>query len=150
MAIELLARPEHNLAVLVHVGRIPDDEFLAFYKSLYEGDALHPSTNLLVDLRQADSRPRSSMVLRHLAEFMQATYTDVTTRPKVAVVAPKDLSFGLAKMYGAFADSVPWDFVAFRAMDAALAWLGLPEDFLNRHSQAARQRAEGAAADRAP
>jgi hypothetical protein len=150
MAIECRARPEHNLAILVHVGRIPDEEFLAFYKALYERGTLHPSMNLLVDLREADSRPRSSGVLRHLAEFMQVTYTDTTTRPKVAVVAPKDLSFGLAKMYGAFADSVPWEFVAFRAMDAALAWLGLPEDFLNRHGQDAQPRAEGDAADRAP
>ena len=135
MAIECRVRPEHNLAVLVHVGRIPDEEFLAFYKSLYESDALHPSMNLLVDLREADSAPRSSGVLRQLAEFMQTTYTDTTTRPKVAVVAPKDLSFGLANMYGVFAEAVPWEFVAFRAMDAALAWLGLPEDFLDRHSE---------------
>jgi hypothetical protein len=128
MTIECRAIPEHNLAILVHVGSIPDEEFLAFYKSLYDRDALHPSMNLLVDLREADSRPRSSMVLRQLAEFMQVTHTGTTTRPKVAVVAPKDLSFGLAQMYGAFADSVPWEFVAFRAMDAAVAWLGLPED----------------------
>jgi hypothetical protein len=131
MSIECHVRPEHNLAVLVHVGTIPDEEFLAYYKALYKSDTLHPAMNLLVDLREADSRPRSSKVLRQLAEFMQATHSETRARPKVAVVAPKDLSFGLAKMYGAFADAVPWDFVAFRATDAALAWLGLPEDFLN-------------------
>jgi len=121
MAIECQVRPEHNLAILVHLGTISDEEFLASYMSLYESGTLHPSMNLLVDLREADSRPRSSKVLRHLAEFMQVTHSDTTARPKVAVVAPKNLSFGLAKMYGAFADPVPWGFVAFRAMDAALA-----------------------------
>jgi hypothetical protein len=59
----------------------------------------------------------------------------ITMRPRVAVVAPKDLSFGLARMYDAFADSIPWNFVVFRAMDAALAWLGLPEDLMDSPNQ---------------
>jgi hypothetical protein len=150
MSIECRIRPEHNLAILVHAGTTPDDEFFAYYKSLYENGTLDPSMNLLVDLREADSRPRSSMVLRDLAEFMQGIHSDTTTRPRVAVVAPKDLSYGLAKMYSAFADPVPWDFVAFRAMDAALAWLGLPEDFLGRPGEDAEPRTASEAADRAP
>jgi hypothetical protein len=35
-------------------------------------------------------------------------------------------------MYEVFADSVPWDFTVFRAIDAALAWLNLPEDLVER------------------
>ena len=34
-------------------------------------------------------------------------------------------------MYQVYADEVPWDFVVFRAVDAALAWLGLPEDLMD-------------------
>jgi hypothetical protein len=128
VTIEFRAEPEHNLAILVHVGTIPDDEFLAFYKSLYESDSVDTSMNLLVDLREADSGPRSSDVLRKLAEFMRVTLANAAVHPKVVVVAPKDLSYGLARMCDAFSDAVPWEFVIFRAMDAALAWLGVPED----------------------
>jgi len=122
---------EHNLIILVHKGRIPDEEFLSFYKPLYKSNTSFASMDHLVDLREADSSPRSSDVLYQFANFMQSSFESLTTRPKVAVVAPKDLSFGLARMYEAFADSIPWDFTVFRTIEAALTWLGLPEDLIN-------------------
>jgi hypothetical protein len=121
---------EHNLIVLEHMGRIPDDEFLEFYKELYESNASIASMNHLVDLRKADSSPRSSDVLHQLADFMQSSFEGLTTGPKVAVVASKDLSFGLARMYEAFADIIPWNFIVFRDIDEALTWLDLPQDFI--------------------
>ncbi len=135
MPIEYHVRPEHNLAILLHVGTVPDDQFLTFYKSLFGGDQLDKSMNLLIDLRQTDSSPRSSEVLRRFAEFVQVQFTDPAVSPKVAVVAPKDISFGLARMYEAFAKSVPWDFVVFRDMDAALEWLRVPGDLMNNFDQ---------------
>ena len=131
MTIEYKALPEHKLVILTHVGTIPDNEFLDFYKKHYRRDTFDPTMNQLVDLREADSTSRSKEVLLQLAEYMRATISGITTRPKVAVVAPRELSFGLARMYEAFAYVIPWDFVVFRSTDTALAWLGLPEDLLN-------------------
>jgi len=131
MAIESHVRAEDNLVVLTHVGKIGDDEFLAFYNRFFKSDTFKPPMNMLVDLRKADSSPRSAEVLRRFAEFLQAERPDITSHTKVAVVAPKDLSFGLARMYEALSDSVPWNFVVFRAMDAALAWIGLRKDTVN-------------------
>jgi hypothetical protein len=131
MPITYRTHPEHNLVILEHSGKISDEEFLAFYKGLYQGDISIASMNLLVDLREADSSPRSSDVLHQFADFLQSSFESVTTHPKVAVVAPRDLSFGLARMYEAFADSIPWDFTVFRTIDEALTWLGLPEDLIN-------------------
>jgi hypothetical protein len=133
MTIEFDARPENNLLILVHAGTTTDEEFQAFYRSLFESGSIDPSMNLLVDLREADSSPRSPEVLNQFAEFVEQTFSKSSTIPKVAVVAPKDLSFGLARMYQVFANSVPWNFVVFRAMDAALAWLRVPEDLMNRN-----------------
>jgi hypothetical protein len=133
MTIEFDARPENNLLILVHAGTTTDEEFQAFYRSLFESGSIDPSMNLLVDLREADSSPRSPEVLNQFAEFVEQTFSNSSTIPKVAVVAPKDLSFGLARMYQVFANSVPWNFVVFRAMDAALAWLRVPEDLMNRN-----------------
>ena len=132
MTIRFRTMPDHNLAILEHIGRTPDDEFLAFYKEFFDSDNYASSMNLLVDLRKADSSPRSKEVLRDFAGFVSGRLAGIVTHPKVAVVASQDLSFGLARMYEVFADSVPWDFVVFRAIDAALAWLGLPENLMAR------------------
>ena len=128
MTIESLVRPEHKLAIFVQTGRVPDDEFLAFYNSFFESDAFKPPMNILVDLRETSSSSRSPEALLRFAESGKAKLADITASTKVAVVAPKDLSFGLARLYEVLSDSVDWNFVVFRAMDAALAWLGLPED----------------------
>ncbi len=135
MPIESYVRPDHNLAIFVHTGRVPDDEFLTFYKSFFESDTFKPPVNILVDLRETSSSSRSPEALLSFAESVEAKLADITASTKVAVVAPKDLSFGLARMYDVLSGSVQWNFVVFRAMDAALAWLGLPEDTTIRQSQ---------------
>ena len=101
-----------------------------FYKGFFEDPRFDKTFNLLVDLRQTESTERSPAALRKFADFSLNFYGRSPVRTKIAVVAPKDLSFGLARMYEAYSDNVPSDFVVFRAVDAALAWLGLPEDFL--------------------
>jgi hypothetical protein len=128
---------------LTHAGAIPDDVFFAFYKSLFENDQYDRSMNVLVDLREADSRHRNPEFLMHFADFMREEFVGIRACPKVAVVAPHDLSFGLARMYETFANSMSWDFNAFRAMDTALAWLGLPENLMNGPGHGTQKAARG-------
>ncbi|UCG53264.1 MAG: hypothetical protein JSW58_06845, partial [Candidatus Latescibacterota bacterium] len=99
MPIKYHLRPDERLAVFVHVGAVTDDEFLSFYKALYEETRIDKSFNLLVDLRQTESSARSTAALDELADLMRGQFVSTIARPKVAVVAPKDISFGLARMY---------------------------------------------------
>ena len=117
--------------ICVHTGSVLDDEFIIYYKSMVESDMFATATNFLIDLRQTDSSPRSGDVLRQFANYMKLRLADAGTYQKVAVIAPKDVSFGLARMYEFFADSIPWDFVVFRSVDAALAWLRASDDLLD-------------------
>jgi hypothetical protein len=110
---------------------VTDDEFLGYYKSMVESDLFSTTMNLLIDLRHTDSSQRTGHALREFADFVTTKYADTSSRPKVAVIAPNDLSFGLARMYEVFADSIPWDFVVFRSVDTALAWLRAPEDLMD-------------------
>jgi len=131
MPITFHFKPESKLIICVHTGRVPDDEFLVYYQSMLDSDSFATDMNLLIDLRQTDSSPRSGQALIQFAEFAKSKLAEAHTYPMVAVVAPKDLSFGLARMYEFFADSIPWDFVVFRSVDTALAWLRAPEDLMD-------------------
>jgi hypothetical protein len=132
MPIVFHFRPEVNLVICVHKGNRPDDEFLSASKSLYENDLFNLSMNRLVDMRQAKNfESRSSTVLQQLSEFVKMQFTETNAHPKIAIIAPEDISFGLSRMYETYTDSVPWDLVVFRSVDTALAWLGLPEDFMD-------------------
>ncbi len=141
MPITFHYRPEVNLVICVHIGNRPDDEFLAAYKGMYKNDLYNISMNRLVDFRQALSSSRSSSALKELARFVDIQFAGTNAHPKVAVIAPGDLSFGISRMYEAFSDTAPWDLVVFRAVDAALAWLGLPEDFMDKFENETQQNA---------
>ena len=107
MPITYQLKPDERLVILVHVGAVSDDEFLTFYKALYEDTRFDKSFNLLVDLRQTESSVRSMAALNEFADFVRRHFVNTTARPKVAVVAPEDISFGLARMYEIFSGAVP-------------------------------------------
>jgi hypothetical protein len=128
MPIESYVKTEHDLIIFKHIGRVEDDEFLSFYRSFFESDKFKPPMDVLVDLRETSSITRSPEALLRFAEFAESKLANIAPATKIAVVASKDRSFGLARMYEILSDSVKWDFVVFRSMDAALAWLGLPDE----------------------
>lgn len=130
MPINYHLKPENRLAIVVHSGTVSDKEFLSFYKSLYQDSGFDKSFNLLVDLSKAESSARSSSALYEQADMIRKQYADTAAKPRVAVVAPKDLSFGLARMYETFSSEMSWEFAIFRTDKAALDWLGLPEDLM--------------------
>ena len=125
MPITAHFRPEANLIVLVHAGVVSDDEFVSSYKAIYEDVRFDKSSKILVDLRHTESSVRSSATLRRFAEFMELKFKDISVHPKVAVVAPEDVSFGLARMYQVFSHKVQWEFQVFRSTEKALAWLAV-------------------------
>ena len=131
MPIQFHFKPDEKLVIGVHVGTVSDDEFLVSYKGLFESDWFDSSLNLLIDLRQADSSQRSTDALQQLAFLAHTTYQDSSAHPKVVVVAPEALSFGLARMAEAYSHRVPWDFAVFYSEVEALGWLGVPDDLLN-------------------
>jgi hypothetical protein len=141
MAITFHFRPEENLVICVHQGDRPDDEFLAACKGMYENDLFSVSMNRLIDMRQSLSDSRSASALRQMAEFVNTQFAETDAHPKIAIIAPADLAFGLCRMYEGFADTVPWDLVVFRAVDAALAWLRLPEDYMDNFDNDTHQNA---------
>ncbi len=136
MPIRFDINPDKSLVVVVHEGVVLDDEFLSTYQALFGHDRFDYSYNILVDLRQADSSTRSTNALKGFAGFIRNQYANITAQPQVAVVATENISFGLARMYEAFSDSVPWDFKVFRDVSEALVWLGLDGDFLKNKSGA--------------
>ncbi|MBN2318152.1 MAG: hypothetical protein JXR49_03710 [Acidobacteria bacterium] len=123
-------KPEYNLVVCRQVGTVDDEEFLASYHSLFEGDRFDPSMALVVDLRRADSSKRSREAIQAFARYWKEWMQKTGKKSRVAVIAPKDVSFGLARMYEAYAESANISFTVFREADAALEWLGIPEDAL--------------------
>ena len=85
----------------------------------------------LVDFSGIGGIKLNSSGLRMLADIAaKSDKSGIAT--KLAIIVKPGLTFGLARMYQAYSNSVPWEFVVFRAIDAALAWLDVPEDLINK------------------
>ena len=125
--------PDEQIVVIRHIGDIPDSEFLTAYKELLGSPDFSVTPKLLVDLRQTTSKLRSTGALQELAVILIEKYRGSEERRKVAVIAPADLSFGLARMYEIFSADLPWEFGVFRDNDSALIWLGSPGTLDGQH-----------------
>jgi hypothetical protein len=126
MPITCHCRQDQKLTIFLHTGIVSDEEFLSFYRAFYEDPRVDKTHDLLVDLRQAESTARSSAALKTFADFARSHTPAVSPRPKIAVIAPAAVSFGLARMYEAFSALVPADFTVFKDAADALAWLEAP------------------------
>jgi len=125
MPITFELKPEQQLVIFRHIGDVPDDEFLTFYKDFFENPKATAYQNLLIDLAETKSVSRSSEALQALIMLLREKLKHSSAQRKVAVIAPEDLSFGLARMYEIFSNDVPWEFEVFREGHAAQAWLGV-------------------------
>jgi hypothetical protein len=143
MGIAFTPLPEHRLVVAAQTGTTSDADLLASYEAFFGGPEFDPANDLLVDLRGADSSSRSTAALRRLVAILVPSLQGTSRRLQVAVVAPADLSFGLARMTRAFADELPWRFAVFRTLEEALAWLDRPPDLLDGGAPAAPAAGEG-------
>ena len=139
MPITYQLKHDVKLVIFAHLGAVPDDEFLSFYKSFYEDTHFDKSFNVLIDLRQTESSARSPSALQETVDFMRRQFLNTSARPKVAVLALGDLSFGLARMCEVFSDAAPWKFEVFRSAGAALAWLGAAENLMDDLDQFERE-----------
>ena len=130
MPIKHRVVPECRLVISSFAGRITDEELLTSYRQFLGSTTVDLSYDHLVDLSNTDSDERSPEGLRSLAHLTESLFKKSQAAPKIAVVAPKTLSFGLSRMYGTFASEAVSDFSVFKTKDEAVSWLGVSDPTL--------------------
>ncbi len=99
-------------------GVLTGQDILMHLKSLRENPDFDPSYDQLVDFRDVTEIPIS-------AGKMKAISTHHVFNGRGAVVAEKDIGFGMMRMYEVLSKFEPDQFKVFRNMAEARRWLGL-------------------------
>ena len=127
----LKTRIDHDRRVVIVYGEglLTDAEILDYQRTVWSDPAV-TGYNELVDMTKVtDVRPYSPSGIKQFAIGVARTDAQ-TLSERLAIVAPNDLAFGLARMYQAYREISPAatkQVAVFRDRASALQWLGLEE-----------------------
>ena len=122
MSISITLYPEEGYYVSEYVGAITDAEMQDAFTRFFTGDEWVPGMNELADISKADLSRVTPSGLRALASIVEDIFGNHDFFMKVAVYAPENLSFGMARIYSAHASRFEAHRV-FRDLDEAREWL---------------------------
>jgi len=123
MPITYTIDPARRRVTLVYTGTITDRELCEVFDRLYQDPAHRIGMDELSDLRAVHNVTVTSVGLQALADQTARNLDHAHQSWRVAVVAPQDVVFGLARMYGLFREDSPELVRVFRDLASAEAWL---------------------------
>ena len=122
MPLKFIVFPDDGYYITRFVGAITDRDMLDDYKSFFVSNEWFPGLNELTDLSGADAFQVTADGVANLALMIKNHFEQHNFSPKVAVYAPHELPYGLARMYSTEADDIETHEV-FRDLTEARAWL---------------------------
>jgi hypothetical protein len=132
MAIRMWVDPVRKVSYTTATGVITDADVWEVCVGILSDPGYDPAADHIVDgggIERLEVSPATLQEAAHL--FARADRgISTSTRPKVAIVAPTDAAFGLARMYETYREMQPSPkrYLVCRTMTEARRWLGLPEE----------------------
>lgn len=124
MSISFEVHADEKYFVSKWEGTITDDEMLNSYRAFYEGPAWNRSLNELVVIGDISLEKVTNDGLTVLADYVaQHFFEHNIESSKTAVFCRKDLPFGLARVYEAYAYQSSEEIRVFRDLEDAKSWL---------------------------
>lgn len=124
MPIEFRAFKRENYYSSIWSGKVTDSEAIKIFKKFYSSPEWLPSMHELADLSQFDFSGISSKGLINMAKANQIMLEERNvTNIKTAVYSPRDLQFGMARVYEVWSEESPEYVKVFRDFNEAKSWL---------------------------
>lgn len=104
-------------------GVVGEADLISAYAQLMQDPGFDPTIDDLVDLRGVERLDVSSDAVRRIVD-MFSPLNDMEIHNRLAIVAPRDELFGMARMYQILRSEAPEETQVFRSYEDAAAWLG--------------------------
>jgi hypothetical protein len=109
--------------LLVGEGVISGEQLIRQTEKTYASDAVSQLQYRIIDLRGVHRMDITADQMQKLAELDRKA-AERCPGTKIAIVASHDLTFGLSRIYSAYAQSANLQARIFRTLDEARAWIG--------------------------
>jgi len=121
MPIECRIDADEGIVFTTLSGEVGASDIIAAMEELLRRPGYRTGMIGLADLRSYTWRTEASDI-RRIAQFMIANGRKIG-RSRTAIVVSDDYSYGMSRMYEAFASASPIKVRIFRDMDEAVTWL---------------------------
>ncbi len=125
MPISFTFYEEHKLFLSKWEGAISDSELLTSYKQLLSNDKYKPGFHEISDTINANVTGVTSEGINRLFTMVERHLSGKCEGFKTAIIAPKDLEFGMGRIYEAVSSESFENVMVFRSTDDALKWLSI-------------------------
>lgn len=123
MPVERKIDPESGLVTFTVSGFANIRNLQEALAELLEDSGFQKNVDVLWDFRNTEAPAPEAQELRELVNFIDRNKAVRGAGYKVAIVVFRDLDYGLARMFEAYADKLPFDLQIFRDMALAQSWL---------------------------
>ena len=104
-------------------GTLESDVFLQILKSRYSSeDTVRKLRYVITDHTAVEKFNISTEDIIKAVEISTAA-SKINTKICIASVTPNDLAYGLLRMWGSYADLLPWEYKNFKSISDAKNWL---------------------------
>ena len=124
MTIKVNVDAAEHVRYTVMSGVVRDDELLDSYAVLRAAPDAERSLPGIIDLRGVHKFDVTANVVRKIGDMLRDVEPPGVRR-RVAIAAPADVTFGMARMFEAFRAGGATEYAVFREMSEARRWLGL-------------------------
>lgn len=122
MPLELILDPARQLAIGTARGPLTPADLRAAFLSMIDHPDFKPGMNFLLDVTDGLDRSFTRQELEAHIEFVLAYQPRRGIHYRVAIVAPRDLDFGMFRVYEGLAVQVPFEIEVFRERAPAEVW----------------------------
>ncbi|NOZ38185.1 MAG: hypothetical protein GXP11_09015 [Gammaproteobacteria bacterium] len=124
MPVKTVIDIEKNLVVHTIAGGFGLVDIEPAWRAMLVDPKFKAGMNVLWDFKQGiQTSSFSAEDMRHIVNMTAEHIKQRGAEYKLALLATRDLYFGLSRMFEAYGDEIPIEIHAFRTMEEALDWL---------------------------
>ena len=114
-----------GLVIHTATGELTLDEITEAFEARLKHRDFRPGMNVLWDYRRATISSLSTQDVQQLVAFNQRI-ASARGGGLSAIVAPKDVDYGISRMFQIHSQDLPWHTMVFRNLESALEWFSDP------------------------
>ncbi|MCP4724325.1 MAG: hypothetical protein GY863_04790 [bacterium] len=124
MQVKISINKEKNLITVTAGGNLSIDELAGGLVKVTSHPDFVAGQDVIWDLRGVETADMDTDDLKDIVEYVKGMQDKRGSGYKAALITSQDYIFGLARMYEAYVNSLPFKLRVFRNADEAYAWLG--------------------------